>query len=123
MWAYLTPAAYLALALLHLAPAAASLRPGLITALYGTPPDDAAFALLQHRAALFAAVCLACVWAAFDASARPAASVIATISMLSFLAIYAAAGQPPHLRAIARADLIGLLPLAVALYASFRAAP
>lgn len=120
MPAWLTPAAFLFLALLHLAPAAAAVRPGLIAALYGIAADSPAFTLLQHRAALFAAVCAACLWAAFDPAARSVAAIITAISLLSFLLIYAVNGQPPHLKAIARADLIGLPVLAFALYAAFR---
>ena len=122
MWAILTVLSFLFLALLHLMPAAASLRPEVLTALYGVQPGDPAFALLQHRAALFAAVLVLCVWAAVDPQPRRAAALAAAISMLSFLWIYFTSGQPPRLRTIALADLAGLPALAFTLVAAFRPA-
>lgn len=120
MWTILTVLSYLFLALLHLMPTLAAVRPQLLTSLYGVQPGDPAFVLLQHRAALFGAILALCLWAAFDEGARPTASVAAAISMLSFLWIYAAEGQPPALRTIALADISGLTPLALALFAAFR---
>jgi hypothetical protein len=120
MWATLTVLAFLFLALLHMMPAIAAVRPELVTSLYEVKGTDPAFLLLQHRAALFAAVMVLCLWAAFDPSVRPAAALVSAISMLSFLAIYAANGQPPRLRAIALADLAGLPALAWALWSAFR---
>ena len=120
MWATLTVLSFLFLALLHLMPAIAAVRPELVTSLYQVSVTDPAFLLLQHRAALFAAVLVLCLWAAFDPSVRPAAALLAAISMLSFLWIYAANGQPPRLRSIALADLAGLPALAVACLAAFR---
>lgn len=115
----ITALAFVFLALLHLLPAAAAVRPRLLTSLYGAEPGSTAFALLQHRAALFAAVCLVCVWAAFDPATRPAASALCATSMVTFLVIYAARGRPAALRTIALADLAGLPALAVALLAAF----
>lgn len=120
MWAALTTLSFLILAALHLMPAIAALRPELVTSLYQVKDTDPAFLLLQHRAALFAAVLVLCLWAAFDPSLRPAAALVSAISMLSFLWMYAAHGQPPRLRTIALADLAGLPALAVACIAVFR---
>ena len=120
MWSILPALAFLCLAALHVMPALAAVRPALVTALYGVPAEGAAFALLHHRAALFAGVCTLCLWAAFDPAARPTTAVLATISMLSFLWIYQSADQPPRLRAIALADLAGLPALAAALWSAFR---
>lgn len=120
MWAILPAAAFVFLAALHLVPALAAARPALLTSLYGVQSQDAAFAMLQHRAALFAAVFVLCLWAAFDPTTRPAAAILTAISMLSFLWIYQSAGQPPRLRSIALADLIGLPALAFALWTAFR---
>ncbi len=120
MWATLTVLSFLSLALLHLMPAIAAVRPELVTSLYQVKGTDPAFLLLQHRAALFAAVLVLCLWAAFDASVRPAGALVAAISMLSFLWIYAANGQPAGLRTIALADLSGLPALAWALWSAFR---
>ena len=115
----LVPAAWLWLALIHLTPALALFRPALLTHLYGVASGSPLFLLMHHRAALFAGVFLACIWAAADTGPRPLAAVIAAISMLSFLGLYAAAGQPPALRTIALADLAGLPALAFVLYLAF----
>ncbi len=102
------------LGLIHLLPALALFRPSMISALYGVPPESATFLLLQHRAALFFCVLVICVWAALRPEVRQLASVAVAISMLSFLWLYAAAGQPVALRQIAIVDLAGLPFLAIA---------
>jgi hypothetical protein len=93
--------AWLVLAAVHLMPALAFFRPVTLGTLYGIAPDNPLFLLIHHRAALFVAVCVACVWAAFDADARRLASVVTAISML---------------------DLAGLPFLAFAAYSAFRPA-
>ena len=110
--------AWLLLALLHLPPAVALIRPAMIESLYGVPRGSAAFPLVQHRAALFAAVLLICLWAMADPGARRLACVVCALSMLSFLLLYRLAGAPPALRTIALADLLFLPVLA---YAGWRA--
>lgn len=112
--------AWAMLALVHVMPALALLRPTLITSLYGVAAGDPAFLLLHHRAALFMGVFLLCVWSIFDHGARPVAALVAAISMLSFLLIFWHAGSPPALRTIAIADLVGLAPLALVAAAAFR---
>jgi len=99
---------WLVLALIHLSPFAAFFAPSLITRLYSIPDTDPNFALLHHRAALFGAIFIACVWAAFSPDIRKLAFVITALSMISFLIIYAANGQPVSLKTIAIADMIGL---------------
>lgn len=108
----MTVACWWLLAALHALPGLALVRPALIERLYGVAPGGDVFVLLQHRAALFAAVAAACLWAAFDPAARGVSCVVVSISMLTFLALYWAAGSPPALRTIALADLAGLAPLA-----------
>lgn len=111
--------AWIALALIHLAPAVAALIPGTITRLYGVPEQGTAGLLLQHRSVLFATIVVACVWAAFAPQPRPLAAVVTAISVISFLVIYALHGLPAgSLRPIAWADLIALVPLA---YVGWRA--
>lgn len=102
------------LGLIHLLPAIALFRPAMISALYGVPSGSETFLLLHHRAALFLCVLLVCIWAALRPEVRPLASVVVAISMISFLWLYAAAGQPAALRQIAIADLAGLPFLAIA---------
>lgn len=111
---------WLLVALVHLIPALALFRPGLITRLYGVAPGSPLFLLMHHRAALFFAVLVACVWAAFDPEGRKLATVIAAISMLSFLALYHSRGRPAALSTIALVDLIGLAPLAWAGWYAFQ---
>lgn len=99
---------YAVLALIHIVPASMLFRPQEIGRLYRIDASGPLLALLHHRAALFAIVVLACVWAIFDpASRRLAVAAIAT-SMLSFLAIYWHAGSPSTLNSIVLADLAGL---------------
>jgi hypothetical protein len=107
------------LALIHIVPASMLFRPQAIGRLYRIDASGPLLSLLQHRAALFAIVVLACIWAMIDpASRRLAVAVIAT-SMLSFLAIYWHAGSPPALKTIALADLAGLPFLAIAGWIAF----
>lgn len=99
---------WLILALIHLMPALALVRPALLGALYGVTPGSTSFLLLHHRAALFSVIVVVCVWAALDASTRQLASVAVAISMVSFLMIYLAGRSPASLRTIAIADTVGL---------------
>lgn len=107
------------LALIHALPTIALVRPALITRLYGVAPEGDVFVLLHHRAALFAVVFLICGWAVADSDVRRLATLAAAVSMIGFLAIYAAAGAPATLRQIAVADLIGLPALAYAGWKAF----
>ena len=108
------------LGLIHALPALALVQPALITRLYGVASGDTAFVLLQHRAALFGAVVVLCVWAAFVPEVRRPAAIVTAISMIGFLILYAAAGYPAGLRQIAIADLIGLPALGLVGWHAFR---
>jgi hypothetical protein len=112
--------AWAALALIHALPALALFNPALISRLYGVAPEDGGFLLLHHRAALFACIVTLCLWAAADPGVRRAASVITAVSMLSFLILWQGAGRPAALRSIAVADLVGLVPLGLALWQAWR---
>jgi hypothetical protein len=112
--------AWLVLAAVHLMPALAFFRPATLTVLYGVAPGNSLFLLMHHRAALFVAVFVACVWAAFDSDARRLGSVVTAISMLGFLWLYWRAGSPAPLRTIALVDLAGLPVLLFAAYGAFR---
>ena len=113
--------AWLLLALLHLPPAFGLVSPGMIETLYGVRRDMPAFPLLQHRAALFAAIILVCLWAMTDPRVRRLASIVCTLSMPSFLLLWWLAGTPPALRTIALADLLFLPLLACSGWRAFRA--
>lgn len=100
------------LVLLHVMPATVAFAPGLVEKLYGVSPTDDTGLLLVHRGALFLAVCVAALFAIFDAQSRRVASVVVAISMIGFLLVYLRAGLPAgELRKIAMADAVGLLPL------------
>ena len=118
----LEPIAWGVLALIHLTPALALVRPSLITTLYGVDAGHPLFLLLHHRAALFAVILLLCLWAMADPAARRVAAVAVGLSMLSFLGLYALNGSPTALRSIAIADLIGLPALAYVAWRAFAAA-
>ena len=108
------------LGLIHVLPAISLFRPSLIGTLYGVDSGSTTFLLLHHRAALFLVVVIVCSWAAWRPETRPLASVGVAISMISFLWLYAEAGQPSVLRPIAIADLFGVPFLAVAAWLAFR---
>ncbi len=76
--------------------------------------------LLQHRAGLFAAIVVACLWAARSPGVRQLAATLVTLSMLSFLVLFWNGNSPPALRLIAVADLFGLPFLAFAAWQAFR---
>ena len=120
--AIVVSACWALLALVHLTPALALVRPSLLTELYGVGPDSPLFLLMQHRAALFAAILLICLWCMVDAGPRRLATIAVGFSMLSFLWLWWQAGQPIALRRIALVDLAGLVPLAVVAWAAFRQA-
>ncbi|MEP2102972.1 MAG: hypothetical protein ABJP02_05515 [Parasphingorhabdus sp.] len=109
------------LALIHLLPSIAFFVPSLITRLYGVAADNVNFALLQHRAALFCVVGIACIWAAVDPGTRKLTFVLTAFSMISFLVIFGIYGQPSALRSIAFVDLIGLPFLAYVGWRAFSA--
>jgi hypothetical protein len=113
-------AAWAALALIHALPALALFAPALIERLYGVAPGSDVFLLLHHRAALFLVVVVLCLWAAARPEVRRLAAVAVGLSMVSFLALYAAGGMPRSLAVIAVADLVGLAPLGFAARHAFR---
>lgn len=111
--------AWSSLALVHVTPALALFAPSLLTKLYGVNTGDPLFVLMHHRAALFLAVVVTCIWCAIDPTPRKLGVVLVAISMLSFLALYFANGSPTALRQIAIADVIGLPALAYVAWKAF----
>ena len=114
------PVLWLILAAIHAMPALALFRPATLTALYRLQPDNPLFLLMQHRAGLFFAVFVACIWAAFVPEGRRLAVLVVGISMVSFLVLYWKAGSPAPLRKIAQVDLLGLPVLAGVVWLAFR---
>ena len=102
------------LALIHLIPALALVRPSLLTTLYAIDLNSPVYILVWHRAALFAMAVVICVWAVFRPEVRALASVAMAISMIGFLSLFILNGSPPSLRVIALADLACLPFLAFA---------
>jgi hypothetical protein len=106
-------AGWLLLAAIHVTPAAVVIVPGLVQKLYGVDGGQDVGLLLVHRGVMFLGVVVVCVFASFRPDARPAASILAGISVLGFLVVYAAAGFPPGaLRKIAMVDAVAVGPLA-----------
>ena len=100
------------MALIHLPPAAVLAAPQLVSTLYGVKADAALDLLLVHRAAMFLAIAVLAMSAAFVPELRRAASVTLGISILAFLLLYARAAFPAGpLRTIACVDAIALIPL------------
>ncbi len=116
----LTKILWLILAAIHAMPALSFFRPATMTQLYGVATDNPLFLLLHHRAGLFLAVFVACVWAAFIPDGRRLATLVVGISMVSFLALYWMAGSPPELQRIAIADMIGIPALLAVAWMAFR---
>lgn len=111
---------WLILAAIHALPALALFRPATLTTLYGLQADNPLFLSMQHRAGLFFAVFVACIWATFDPDSRRLATIVVGISMLSFLLLWFVGGTPDALRRIALVDLAGLPVLALVAWSAFR---
>ena len=113
---------WLILAAVHASPAAVLFRPALTETLYGVPPTGSTGLLVVHRGALFLAVFVVAVFAAFSPDARKAATLVVGVSLLSFLVLYAMAGAPQGpLRTIAVVDSLALLPLACVVWSAWLA--
>jgi len=115
-------ACWLALAAIHASPVAVLLKPSLIQTLYGVPPTGSSAVLLIHRGALFLAVVVAALFAAFVPEARRVATLVVGISVFGFLLVYGIAGAPQGpLRTVAVVDAVALLPLAIVSWQAWRA--
>jgi len=76
---------------------------------------------LVHRGALFLALVVVAMFAAFDPAARPVGSIVMAISVVGFLVVYARAGMPVGvLRTVALVDLAALAPLAFVAFHAWR---
>lgn len=117
----LTKASWALLILVHASPAAVLVSPELVRKLYGVDTGGGVGILLTHRGALFLAVIAGCGLALVAPEARRAASLVAAISMVGFLFVYARAGAPiGALRTVALVDLAALAPLALVLFEAWR---
>ncbi len=109
------------LALIHLSPSLPVFRPKLIETLYGISPSGDLGVLTTHRAFLFLALFITALIAMFNLESRKLASIILTISMVSFLFLYVREGLPSGaLQKIAIADGMGLFPLAFVIWQSWK---
>lgn len=121
---WITKAAWLSLALVHVMPAAVLVLPRLTEQLYGVAAGGETGVLLIHRGALFLAVVAACLFAAFDPRARHVVTLVVAISVIGFLFVYARSGFPAgSLRTIALVDAVALIPLAWVIWAAWFSAP
>jgi len=119
----LVVACWLALAAVHASPAAILFKPALAETLYGVSPTGVSGLLLIHRGALFLAVVVVALLAAFSPDARKAATLLVGMSVIGFLLVYSLAGAPNGpLRTIAIVDAAALLPLAIVSWRAWRAA-
>lgn len=110
------------LALLHAVPSLVLFSPTSAARLYGVDPSGDVGVLVVHRAAMFVTVVVVSLYAIYDRSVRRTAGLVTAISMVAFLLVYARAGMPEGpLQGVARADLAGLVPLAVVLFDAWRA--
>lgn len=108
--------AWLALVLVHAAPAFATFSPQMRMRMYGVDDGGPLGLILSHRGVLFLAVASVCVLAAFNAEARLAAALVTSISVIGFLVGYVLGGAPKRLRTIAVVDAVALIPLAIILF-------
>jgi hypothetical protein len=103
-----------AVAVLNLLPSVVAVAPAWSVRLYGialsTPALDVA---MRHRAVLLGAVGAGLGVAAFVPSWWSPALALALASKVAFLSLWFAAGRPPALAGIARADVVALVILAV----------
>ena len=112
-----TKGAWLIVAAIHLPPAAVLVAPHLVERLYSVTVQGPAGLLLLHRGALFLTVVVTAMTAAFDPSVRRLASIVVTISIVAYLALYARAGFPEgSLRTVGLIDAVALVPLMVVAY-------
>ena len=109
-----TAALLIAVGIINLFPVAGALSAGRLSALYGiAAPEGDLEILLRHRAVLFAIVGGLLVAAAFHAPLRWAAIAAGLVSMLSFVGIALAVGEPgPALRRIVWVDVVASVALA-----------
>jgi hypothetical protein len=105
-----------AVALLNLVPGVVALVPGRTAALYGFVVEGPALSLaIRHRAVLLALVGLLLGISLVDARWLPAALLVALVSKLSFLLLFALTGpHGPPMRRVALADVGALVLLGVA---------
>jgi hypothetical protein len=111
----LSTALLLLVAALNLVPGVVALRPQRTVELYGFPIDGPALALaMRHRAVLLALVGVLLAIAAFDDAWLRPALLVAVVSKVSFLALFAT--TRPHrmqMRRVAIADVAALAVLAL----------
>lgn len=120
---WLTKVSWVLLGALHVMPSLVLFAPALAERLYQVDPAGEVGILLIHRAAMFLTIVVVAAIAVFDPGSRRLATIVTAISMIGFLVVYARAGMPAGpLQSISRADLVGLLPLAVVTFSAWRPA-
>ena len=114
---YVTPAALILVAIIHLLPLSGVLGPERLAALYGISVDEPnLLILMRHRAVLFGILGVFMVVAAWTPRLRSAAFAMGFVSVVSFLWLaWSTDGYNADVGRVVTADLVALFFLIVGL--------
>ena len=114
---YITMAAFLVVAIIHLLPLAGVLGGDRLTALYGVAANEPNLAILmRHRAVLFGLLGVFLLCAAFQPALQPMAFVAGFVSVVSFLVLAGSVGgYNGQVARVVLADWVALAGLIVGL--------
>ena len=116
---YITTAALLVVAIIHLLPLSGVLGAERLTTLYGVAVTDPNLAIvMRHRAVLFGLLGAFLLYAAFQPAWQPMAFVAGFVSVLSFLWLsWSVGGYNAQISRVVLADWVALISLLVGLVA------
>jgi nicotinamide riboside transporter PnuC len=102
--------------IIHLLPVSGVLGVERLAALYGVSLAEPNLEILmRHRAVLFGLLGLLLVYAAFQPSLQPLATIAGLVSIVSFIAIaWSVGGYNDSVRKVVIADIIAIVALVVA---------
>ncbi len=114
---YITMAAFLMVAIIHLLPLVGVLGGDRLTALYGVAANEPNLAILmRHRAVLFGMLGVFLLCAAFQPALQPMAFVAGFVSVVSFLVLaWSVGGYNGQVARVVLADWVALAGLIVGL--------
>ena len=114
---YITTAALLVVAIIHLLPLVGVLGGDRLTALYGVAANEPNLAILmRHRAVLFGLLGVFLLCAAFQPALQPMAFVAGFVSVVSFLVLaWSVGGYNGQVARVVLADWVALAGLIVGL--------
>lgn len=112
---YVVPVVLVVVAIIHALPLVGIMGGVRLANLYGITDMDASLEiLLRHRAVLFGLLAAFLGYAAFKPDLQGPALLVATVSVVSFLAFaLASGGYNPAVAAVVKADLIAAVLLAI----------